>query len=405
MKRILFLLLLFPVVASADIAGAHGDGLIGSVLNAFQTASADWGDKMTDYALILFGALSGFGFIWRVCVGAIGGMTFEQVLMEFVKTIAVLGFWMYWIQNFTAFTTSILQSFGLMANKAAGFPETLNPSNMLDGGFELFKAVWSQSSVWNPVDSVFALLLCVVILFFLADIAFRMVELLIGGTFLVYGGVFLMGFAGMPWTSDIAINHLRKIVGTGVQYMGLIFIAGIGKGFVDMTIEELGEGEILIDQMLIIAVASFLMFRLAGTVPGMLASAVGHHSGVNTFGTSSFSSNMSSAAGAMVVAATAMSSVVREMKESRQDQILNNSINESSNSGMSGGSFAGGSDSSMQATSKRAAEMDATVTQNKDGSLSYSAGKPSDLKQDPVAAREGLSKAREALRGGNNAQA
>jgi hypothetical protein len=153
--------------------------------------------------------------------------------------------------------------------------------------------------------------------------------------------------------------------------------------------------------MIIIAFATFFMFRLASTVPYMLSSAVGFHSGVNTFSTGSFSSNFSSMVSTMTIAAAAMGSAAQSMRESSKSSDSNSSTSSSDIGGSGGGSFSPGFNESVIQTEQAAQSVEPTIAKNQDGSFSYSPVKPSEVKQDPFVAKEGLNKAREALRGGN----
>jgi type IV secretion system protein VirB6/type IV secretion system protein TrbL len=70
-----------------------------------------------------------------------------------------------------------------------------------------------QSSVWSPVDSMAGILMAVAILIVLALIGVNMLLLLASGWVLAYGGVFFLGFGGSRWTSDMAINYYKTVLG------------------------------------------------------------------------------------------------------------------------------------------------------------------------------------------------
>jgi type IV secretion system protein VirB6/type IV secretion system protein TrbL len=94
-----------------------------------------------------------------------------------------------------------------------GLGSSLSPSGIVDIGFAIFYKVMDQSSVWSPVDSMAGILMAVAILIVLALIGVNMLLLLASGWVLAYGGVFFLGFGGSRWTSDMAINYYKTVLG------------------------------------------------------------------------------------------------------------------------------------------------------------------------------------------------
>ena len=62
----------------------------------------------------------------------------------------------------------------------------------------------------------------------------------------VYAGLIFLGFGGCRWTSDMAINYYRTILGVGVSLMTMQLIIGIGieylKDLVAATGQDLDAG-------------------------------------------------------------------------------------------------------------------------------------------------------------------
>jgi type IV secretion system protein TrbL len=404
---LLFLALAFSDYAVADVAGANGNGIIGSTLNLFQTASANWGNKMQTYAVRLFGILALISLVWKFGVLHLQGGGIQEIIAELTKFTATLGLFLYILRNGTSIGTKILQTFGLMAGNAAGFPNTLNPADILDGGFKIFKSVLSQSSIWAPIDSAFAYILSLVIILFLAKVAVDMMLLLVTGYLMIYGGVFFLGFAGAGWTSDIAINYLRSLLALGAQYMGLIFIVGVGKGFVDKTLADMGGGGVQLDQMLIISLATGILAYLAHHIPHMLAAIVKPHGGAGFVGNSSAMASFAAGAAALGVAATALQGAASNFGSGGGDSSGGESPSGSPDS-PGGGSFSAGSSQSQlssgstgQSAESVASTSKPVVSVSQSGGLSLNSG--TGKQSNPVVAKNSLAAAREAL-GVRNAQ-
>src|SRR5258708_11864025 len=89
----------------------------------------------------------------------------------------------------------------------------------------------------------------------------------------MYAGVVYLGFGGCRWTSDLAINYYRAVLGIGVKDIALMLIIGSGGRFLgdcfnqmsqDLNIRELGT-------LLVVVVALAI---LSGKVPDMVAGIV-----------------------------------------------------------------------------------------------------------------------------------
>jgi type IV secretion system protein TrbL len=84
-----------------------------------------------------------------------------------------------------------------------------------------------------PVVTALMLAAAIVVLVILALIAVNMLLLLISAWLLAYAGIFLLGFGGSRWTSDIAINFYKTVLGVGIQLFTMAFLIGVGKSFLD----------------------------------------------------------------------------------------------------------------------------------------------------------------------------
>jgi len=55
-----------------------------------------------------------------------------------------------------------------------------------------------------------------------------MLLLLASAWILIYAGIFLLGFGGSRWTSEMALNYYRSIFGTALQVMAMVLLIGVG---------------------------------------------------------------------------------------------------------------------------------------------------------------------------------
>ena len=106
-------------------------------------------------------------------------------------------------------------------------------------------AIWQQAidnlSIWNPLDALLAAIMSLIILIILAVIAVNMLLLLISSWVLLYAGIFFLGFGGARWTTDIAINYFKTVLGVGVQLLVMILIVGIGNDLLTNFYAQMGK--------------------------------------------------------------------------------------------------------------------------------------------------------------------
>jgi hypothetical protein len=149
---------------------------------------------------------------------------------------------------------------GKLAGNATGLGNALSPSGIVDVGFAIFYKVMDQSSVWSPVDSMAGILMAVAILVILALVGVNMLLLLASGWVLAYGGVFFLGFGGSRWTSDMAINYYKTVLGVAAQLMAMVLLVGIGKTFLDDYYARMSAG-ISLKEMGVMLIVVIILWR------------------------------------------------------------------------------------------------------------------------------------------------
>lgn len=181
-----------------------------------------------------------------------------------------------------------------------------------------------------------------------------MLLLLITGWILSYGGIFLLGFGGARWTSDIAITFFKTVLGIALQLFTMVLIVGIGKSFIDQYYQAMGADAVQMKSMFVMLVASIVLLVLVNKVPPMVGSIVGGASmqGIGGFGAGAIIGAAAAAGAAIATAGAAAAagaanaaggaSALKAAFESAQAAMVEESG--SGGSGGSGGGFGGGED-------------------------------------------------------------
>ncbi len=209
--------LLILISTQAQAAPLDSAGLLDDILNRFANVASTWAGTIQNYATWIFWSLAVISMVWTFAMMAMQGEGLSAALAEVVRFFAVLGFFFYLLKNGPAISVDIQDSLRQLAANASGLSKSFSPSGIVDIGFDIVSRVVDQSSIWSPADSTVGLILAGVILCVLALVGVNMLLLLITGWILSYGGIFLLGFGGSRWTSDIAITYFKTVLGVALQ--------------------------------------------------------------------------------------------------------------------------------------------------------------------------------------------
>lgn len=265
---LLLCLAFFSVDASAGTM--NSSGLFDDVLNRYNTAASGWAGVVTDAATWLFWTLVVISMVWTFGMMALRKADIGEFFAEFVRFTIFVGFFWWLLINAPAFATSIFNGLRQVAGNATGLGSSLSPSGIVDIGFAIFYNVVDQSSIWSPGDSLAGILMAVAILVVLAIIGVNMLLLLASAWVLAYGGIFFLGFGGSRWTSDMAINYYKTVLGIAAQLMTMVFLIGIGKTFLDDYYSRMSSG-ISLKEMGVMLIVCVILLALVNKVPALVA--------------------------------------------------------------------------------------------------------------------------------------
>ena len=88
-----------------------------------------------------------------------------------------------------------------------------------------------------------------------------------------YGGVFFLGFGGSRWTSDMAINYYKTVLGVAAQLMAMVLLVGIGKTFLDDYYARMSEG-INLKEMGVMLIVCVILLALVNKIPALIAGVI-----------------------------------------------------------------------------------------------------------------------------------
>jgi len=299
-------LLFFALDAQAQalVQPLDSVGLFDDVSNRYAVAAKGWSKVITDAASWLFWTLVGISMAWTFGMMALRKADIGEFLAEFFRFITFTGFFWWLLTNGPDFSSTIYASLAKIAGNATGLGDGMSPSGIVDVGFKIYRQMLKKSSVWSPLDSMLGSLLAVAILVILALISVNMLLLMVSSWMLAYGGVFFLGFGGSRWTSDMAINYYKTVLGVAAQLMAMVLLVGIGKTFLDDYYMRMGDN-MPFNEMGVMLVVCVILLSLVNKIPALIAGIITGAS-VGGAGIGNLGAGTAVAAAGMAVSAAGM---------------------------------------------------------------------------------------------------
>ena len=278
-------LALYSTASSAQLTN---QGMLDKVVTEFATRATSWQAVVMNAAMFLFWTLGTISLVITFGFMALRKADIGEFFAEFIRFILFFGFFLWLLRNGPAFANSIIQSLARIGEQASGVA-SVTPSGIVDIGFMILKQAFSNSSIWSPVDSFIGVALSLGILILLAVVAINMLLLLVSGWLLMYAGIFFLGFGGSRWTSDMAINYYKTVLGVAVQIMTMVLLVGIGNDLLSSFYARMNTGTLNFEELGVMLVFCVALLMLVNRVPPLVAgiitgSGIGGAGGIGNFG-------------------------------------------------------------------------------------------------------------------------
>ncbi|HHF2934392.1 TPA: P-type conjugative transfer protein TrbL [Vibrio alginolyticus] len=274
-KIFIRLVMLLAVVLTSQTASAaiEPNGVLDEVAVRFMTASATWGTVITNYAAWLFWTLGTISLVWTGGTLILKQADIREFFAEFVRFILTFGFFLWLLRNGPDFATSIIDSLRTIGAQAGGLSRDLTPSEPISIAFDIIVKAGKSYSITSPIDNLSIFLITLAILACMAVVAANVLLALVTAWILIYAGVFVLGFGGSRWTSDIAINYFKSVLGVALKLMTMTLLIGIAMSIMDGFYTDLSN-DAPMRELLVIFVVSLVLVMLIHSVPNVIASLV-----------------------------------------------------------------------------------------------------------------------------------
>ncbi len=209
----------------------------GNILDIIEAKIAKVGNKVSENATNLLLMLAFFNLFILGVKQLFKGANFQEFILEVVKFILVIGFFMFVIeQGPSTFISATEQFIGITTTSASPTAGTTSVYGFVQLLFDktsmfMFTALLhvDNATSWGvPQPSVLLAALVIIItgLIVLA-IAINMIITMIQSWFVLTAGIFAVGFGGLSFTNQYAMNYLKSFIVFGVQLMSLAFIGTV----------------------------------------------------------------------------------------------------------------------------------------------------------------------------------
>ena len=276
--------LLVPVAVHAQTANVQG--VVDTLLAKYKGAGQTWTGTIQNAATKLFWLLAAISLGWTCISMGIKQADLVEIVAELCRFIMFTGLFFWLLLHGPTFANDIVNSLRQIGGDAAGTGQAIFPGRLINLGMEVYQQTLKHVNWLQPESIVAPIIIAVIILIVCALIAVNMMLLLCAAWIVLYAGLIFLGFGGCRWTSDMAINYYRTVLGVGVSLMTMQLIIGIGVQFlqdlVASTSQTLDASQlgILLCAVIILAVISH---RLPHMVAGMVVGG-GHNGAIGGVG-------------------------------------------------------------------------------------------------------------------------
>ena len=299
----LIVLVFFSANAYAELSyidPGTNQSVLDQVVSKFQGKVKSWQSVIQGAAERLFWTLVLISMVWTFGMMLLRRADIGEFFAEFTRFIIFTGFFFWLLTNAVSgqnIAGTIIDSMQQLGGTAAGLPGGANHASIVDTGILIWHQAMNNMNILDPIDSLVGLILSLGILIILAVIAVNMLLLLIASWVLLYAGIFLLGFGGARWTTDIAINYFKTVLGVGIQLFVMLLIIGIGSDLLTSFYSKMGKNVLNYEELAVMLVFTIALWVLISKLPPLISGIVTGSSIGSTAGIGSYS------AGGLVAAA------------------------------------------------------------------------------------------------------
>lgn len=285
---IFFMLASLFLLVGDCFAALSTDNIMDKVLEKYATAAQTWAGSIQKHASYLFVSLATISLVWTFVQLYFRRSSFTEFFGEAARFTIFTGLFLWFLNNAPNFAEAIFSSLQQIGTEASGL-HAISPSTIVDMAFKVLQGVINNFSMLNMQTSIIGGIVAILNLLVLALVAINMLLQLCSAWVLAYAGIFFLGFGGSRWTSDMAINYFKTVLGVGTSLMTMTLLVGIGQGIINDCVQNMVLDPPELGELSVLLVFSITLLLLTDKLPSMVAgiitgSSIGQSLGAGAFG-------------------------------------------------------------------------------------------------------------------------
>lgn len=215
--------------------------------------------KAATYLLFTLGIIA---LVLKMVPLALKGADLGEIVKELIVFILVISLWYAIIINAKEWTDAIIDSFMKLANLANKNSMEATPVGVLKQGFVVVSKIFTGS--YNPITLLTQVICALVVIVIYAKIAFYVLKVMLETFIVSYGGIVLLGFGALTFTSEYAKRYVTYVISCGIKLFMALLIVGFGGNFIASFLSL--DFTLFGNCVAIVAIALMLMF-IAEQIP------------------------------------------------------------------------------------------------------------------------------------------
>lgn len=237
---------------SQATAANDNANFINQIMDKFKNVMKGWTSKLRSFAANLFWTLVSIEVVWTAVSLALKGSELDKWLTTIVNQIFYIGFFAALLLYSDQWAIAIVDSFreagaaaaiasfkgqGISSEVVPNKEDLINPSNLFLTSFKMAYAIW-KTSEQAGLDTLPLSLSALAILVVMMGITAQILLVNAEAYFVIYAGVFMMGFGGSTWTRGSAQNALSYAVAVGAKLFMLELIVALGMNVMNVVVNS-----------------------------------------------------------------------------------------------------------------------------------------------------------------------
>ena len=281
-RYVIFYILICFVTCNTALAAEQPGDVMNSVAQKFLVNMNNWSGAFQTAGNYLLIALATISLTWRSMTLLFRTNNINDVLFECIRTIMIVGFFMWVMNNIDAVLTPIVRGFQDLAGLAGGSSD-VSASGMITNGTKAVSAIFDTIKdglfgVELSADTLLKVAVAGAIMVLFVFVAVNLLLVTVSLYFIIYGGVILLALGGSDWTRSSALNYINAILAGGIRYMAMVLMASMTDGVFQSCLDDFSASSGVETWMPLFSLltAAIVVFLLITKLPDQLAALVSH---------------------------------------------------------------------------------------------------------------------------------